>query len=120
MSKKAIERYCKAVGRELICLPDTRRELLKGLRTELDELPPGHTDCMAALETHYGKASQTAVEFQEAVSAGERAMALEHCRRRFLLFGGVAVILFLLLVAYIILNYRYGAHHIITDLPIYN
>ena len=44
MSKKVIERYCKAVGRQLICLPDTRRELLKGLRTELGELPPEHTE----------------------------------------------------------------------------
>ena len=119
MSKKVIERYCKAVGRQLICLPDTRRELLKGLRTELDELPPEHTDCMAALETHYGKASQTAVEFQEAVSAGERAMALEHRRRRCLLFGGVAVILFLLLVAYIIFNYYTAPSYVIIGQPIY-
>lgn len=119
MSKKVIERYCKAVGRQLICLPDTRRELVKGLRTELGELPPEHTDCMATLETHYGKASQTAVEFQEAVSAGERAMALEHCHRRFLLFGGVAVILFLLLVAYIIFNYYTAPSVIIVNQPVY-
>lgn len=119
MSRKIIARYCKTVGRQLICLPETRRELLKGLRAELNELPPEHTDFMAKLESHYGKASQTAAEFQEAVSTGERTMALEHHRRRFLLLGGLAVILFLLLVTYIVFSCNTAPKFIVIDPPIY-
>lgn len=120
MSKKAIERYCTAVGRQLICLPDTRRELLKGLRTELGELPPEHTESLEKLEVHYENPQQTAEELQEAVSPEERAMALKHRHRRFLLLGGLAVILFLLLAVYIIFNYYTAPKYIVIDPPIYD
>ena len=119
MSRKAIDKYCKAVGRQLICLSGTRQELMKGLRAELEELPPKQTENLEKLEVHYGRLSQTAMELQEAVSAGERAIALEHRRHGSLLLGGLAVILFLLLVAYIILNYYAAPSVIIVNQPVY-
>lgn len=119
MRQKIISRYCKAVGRQLICLPETRQELLKGLRVELEELPLEHTESLKKLEVCYGKIPQTALELQEAVSAGERTMALEHRRHRFLLLGGLAITLFLLLVTYIIFNWYTAPDYAILGQPIY-
>lgn len=120
MSRKTIDRYCKAVGRQLICFSGTRQELLKGLRAELEELPPEHTESLEKLEVHYEDFLQTAEELQEAVSPEERTMALKRQRCRHLLIGIAAGGFILVLLAYIMLNYRYGVHHIITDPPIYN
>ena len=120
MSQKIISRYCKAVGKQLICLPETRQELLKGLRMELEELPPVHTDSFNRLEVCYGKIPQTVLELQEAVSAGERSMVLKKQRWKLLLLGCVAVVLFLLLVTNIIIYYCNGPSYIVTNPPAYH
>lgn len=117
MSQQVIDRYCKIVGKQLICLPETRQELLEGLRAELAELPPDQSESLAGLEVHYGKASQTAVELQEAITPGERAMALTRQRRRHFLFGVLGVALILLLTAFIIFLWNTWPVVIVTELP---
>lgn len=120
MSRKIIARYCKEVGRLLICLPETRQALLKGLQTELKELPLEYTESHDKLEAHYGKLPQTVLDLQEAVSAGERAIALKQQHRRYLLIGIIAAALILLLVVFIVLL-RYEKPWIIfVGSPIYN
>lgn len=120
MSQKIVSRYCKTVGRQLICLPETRQELLRGLRAELEELPPERTESRERLEVYCGKPTQMALELQEAVSDKERAMALKRHRRRCLLIGIVAGILVLLLAVYIILLLVNWPTYFITDPPVYN
>ena len=105
MSKRVIDRYCRAVGRQLICLRETRQELIGGLRQELLELPPEQSESFAKLKAHYGKMSQTAVELQEAVSPGEREIALKRQRRKYLIMGlAAAVVIGLLTVLVILLS----------------
>ena len=120
MRQRIISRYCKAVGRQLICLPETRQELLKGLWAELEELPPEHTESFKKLEVCYGKIPQTALELQEAVSAGERAMALERQRRRRLMTSLAAGLLILLLAMFIFLMWNTAPKFIVTGSPVYN
>lgn len=106
MSKRVIDRYCRAVGRQLICLRETRQELIEGLRRELLELPPEQSESFAKLKAHYGKISQTAVELQEAVSPGEREIALKRQRRKYLILGLAAAVVIGLLIALLILLSR--------------
>lgn len=82
MSNKAIDRYCKKVGRQLICFRETKEELIRGLREELDELPPEKSDSIRNLEKHYGKILRTACELQEGVPPNERYMALKYRQRK--------------------------------------
>lgn len=103
MSRKAIDRYCRTVGKQLICLPETRQELIGGLCQELLELPPEQSESIDKLKTHYGKTSQTAVELQEAVSPGEREIALKRQRRKYLILGLAAMAVIGLLIALVIL-----------------
>ena len=103
MSKRVIDRYCRAVGRQLICLTETRQELIEGMRQELLELPLEQSESFAKLTIHYGKISQTAVEIQEAVSPGEREIALKRQRRKYLILGLAAAVVIGLLIALLIL-----------------
>lgn len=118
MSRKTIDKYCKAVGRQLICLAGTRQELLKGLRAELEELPPKQTESLEKLEVHCGKPPHMAEELQEAVSPEERVIALERQRRRRLLIGIAAGALILLLAVYIVLLLKSWPAYFVTDPPV--
>lgn len=97
MNNKAVDRYCKKVGKLLICSAETRRELLDGLRDELTELPPEKSDSVKKLEIHYGKIPETAINLQDVVSPDERAEALARQRKtKFTVSVAVAAILIIL------------------------
>lgn len=119
MSQKVIDRYCRAVSRQLICLPGTRKELLNGLRRELEELPLEYTQSMEKLEIHYGKSTQTAVALQEVISPDERAMALKHRHRRLWITWIVAGILGLLFAALTLYALTHTTLIQVTNPPVY-
>ena len=97
MSNKAINRYCKEVGRQLICFRETKEELIRGLREELGELPPEKSDSIRNLEIHYGKIFRTACELQEGVPTHERYAAMKHRqRKRIALYSALFIIILLL------------------------
>lgn len=102
MKFNAINRYCRRVGRELLCLLETKKELLAGLKEELDALPPEDTSSVRKLEARYGKTITVAVELQEAVSAKERSIALFRERRTFRRWMTVTVVLIVLLILFCI------------------
>lgn len=96
MSRSPIDQYCGRVGKNLLCTPETRKELLSGLREELSTLPPEDVSSIEALERRYGKIQKITIELQEAVPCGESFLVLQQQRRSFRRWLAAGVICMLL------------------------
>lgn len=107
MRRNSIRRYCRRVGRELICLPMTKQELLEGLNAELSALPPEETRSLRKIEAKYGEISAVAAELQEAVDFNERTAVLLRQQRFFRrwLIASTVVIVILLFALYFIIRH---------------
>lgn len=101
MNNNAVDRYCKRVGKLLICSAETRQELLDGLRGELVELPPEQSDSVKKLENCYGKISETAVSLQDAVPPDERASALTLQQKMKITVCAATAAIFILFAAFV-------------------
>ncbi len=97
----ATEKYCKAVAKELICSKATKDSFINGLKEELAQFKSSEN--ISEIEAVYGTPLQTAEEFQQNVSAEERAKAL----RKNKLIKWVCIILSILLIFVLILIIRY-------------
>lgn len=75
----AIKKYCRKVGRYLVCLSKTKKRLLGGLEQELWDLPAKEVNSVSGIEARYGSPQKIARELQETVSVDERSKSL---RRR--------------------------------------
>ncbi len=84
MKNKAVNRFCRRVGRHLQCMPATRAALLQGLAEELSELPQEDTASASRLEAQVGKPAAVAAALQESVPPEEQAKAIR--RRRICTF----------------------------------
>lgn len=106
MKHNSIDQYCRRISKELICLPETKKELLAGLRAELSAFPPEDTVSLKKIEAKYGKTSIVAAELQEAVSRVERSSVLLRQKRHFrrCMIGSVALIVLLLLLILFLLK----------------
>lgn len=74
MRNERYKKYCKAVAKKLICSKTTKDSFINGLKEELAQLKSSEN--IPDIEAVYGTPLQTAEEFQQNVSAEERAKAL--------------------------------------------
>lgn len=69
---EVVDKFCILVGKRLLCLPRTRRNLLNGLREEVLDLPAEQRCTLAVLEEKYGTVQHIAAELQEYVPPRSR------------------------------------------------
>ena len=93
MNNSAIRRYCKRVGRYLMCRKAHKKGLLDGLMTELSDqqLPPDVS--MRELIIRFGEPRETAEQLQTSVDAEEAYHMRKREKRRIIMIAG-AVLLF--------------------------
>lgn len=101
--KCVINQYCSRVGRLLCCLPQTRKEVLKGLREELEELPGAGSMNLETLEEYYGTVAQIADELQYTIPLEEQRVA--QTRKKYLHYTAVLV-----LVAMVVTSLAFAIH----------
>lgn len=92
--KRAIDQYCARVSRNLRCLPQTRKDILAGLKEELEYLPEAACESLQTLEQRYGTVAHTAQELQDSVPLTEQRLVSARRKR-----ACVAAILALVLTA---------------------
>ena len=110
----ATKKYCKAVAKELICSKTTKDSFINGLKEELAQFK--FSENISEIEAVYGTPLQTAEEFQQNVSAEERAKALKKNKiiKWVLICIGLALILFG--TWYICKSVQYAPTHIIDTI----
>ncbi len=104
MKNKAVNRFCRRVGRHLQCMPATRAALLQGLAEELSELPQEDTASASRLEAQVGKPAAVAAALQESVPPEEQARVI---RRRWILLVLVIVLVLCVSASMLILANAY-------------
>lgn len=103
-----VKQYCTQVGRQLHCMPRTRKQILKGLAENLAELPAKDRESLGSLERSYGSVMQTVMELQETVNPEEQYATL---RKRQIRSN-------ILLVAFMVLSLFFAGAIVVRQLQI--
>ena len=74
MRNERCKKYCKAVAKKLICSKTAKDSFINGLKEELAQFKSSEN--ISEIEAVYGTPLHTAEEFQQNVSAEERAKSL--------------------------------------------
>lgn len=100
MNNSTIDRYCRKVGRKLVCSRQSKQALLDGLKQELSETISKDDRSLASLEEKYGKIDTVAEDLQQSISAEERNRASRRERIKWItLCAGIILFFVLLLIA---------------------
>ena len=105
MNNSTIDRYCRKVGRKLVCSRQSKQALLDGLKQELREAVTPEDCSLGALEEKYGKTDAVAEELQQSISAEERNRASRRERMRWITLCVGIILLFVLLIVTILDSY---------------
>lgn len=101
--EQAINRYCSAVKKHLICSRKTKNDLISGLKAELfDSLADVHS--AAQITAAYGTPEVTAASLQDAVSDTEYSQAKRNQKKKII---GVYLVTLAILIGFVCL-YVYG------------
>ncbi len=103
MNEKVINRYCKQVGKILLCNKTHKRELLSGLKQELLDKYNAQPISSQQLMDQVGSPDSMAEQFQSTIDTTEYEKAKKQKRREpFILVVIVIIILSALTVGYLI------------------
>lgn len=91
MNEKIIDRYCRQVGKKLVCSRPRKEELLAGLKQELSEKFSLETVTLHQLVEQIGTPNAVAEQLQATVDAAEREKAQKK-RRQIPIIIALAVI----------------------------
>lgn len=105
MNNSTIDRYCRKVGRKLVCSRQSKQALLDGLKQELREAVTPEDCSLGALEEKYGKTDAVAEELQQSISAEERNRASRRERIKWIVLCTAIVILAASIILYILLTF---------------
>lgn len=97
MNNSTIDRYCRKVGRKLVCSRQSKQALLDGLKQELSETISKDDRSLASLEEKYGKTDAVAEELQQNISAEERNRASRRERIKWITLCAGIILFFVLL-----------------------
>lgn len=105
MNNSTIDRYCRKVGRKLVCSRQSKQALLDGLKQELSEAISKDDCSLASLEEKYGKIETVAEDLQQSISTEERNRASRRERMRWITLCVGIILLFVLLIVTILDSY---------------
>lgn len=105
MNNSTIDRYCRKVGRKLVCSRQSKQALLDGLKQELSETISKDDRSLASLEEKYGKIDTVAEDLQQSISAEERNRASRRERIKWIVLCTAIVILAASIILYILLTF---------------
>ena len=105
MNNSTIDRYCRKVGRKLVCSRQSKQALLDGLKQELSETISKDDRSLASLEEKYGKIDTVAEDLQQSISAEERNRASRRERIQWIVLCTAIVILAASIILYILLTF---------------
>lgn len=101
MNNSTIDRYCRKVGRKLVCSRQSKQALLDGLKQELREAVTPEDCSLGSLEKKYGKTDAVAEELQQSISAEERNRASRGKKTKWIVL--VTAIISFLIIAIIVM-----------------
>ena len=114
MNNSTIDRYCRKVGRKLVCSRQSKQALLDGLKQELSEAISKDDCSLASLEEKYGKIDTVAEDLQQSISAEERNRASRGRKIKWIILAAAVIVL---LVLIILLLMRFFPLYQFTELP---
>lgn len=114
MNNSTIDRYCRKVGRKLVCSRQSKQALLDGLKQELREAVSREDCSLGSLEEKYGKTDAVAEELQQSISAEERNRVSRGRKIKWIVLVTVVIVL---LVLIILLLMRFFPLYQFTELP---